>query len=112
MISAPRDGQTLFGGPEPASTFREIDQPHAIAVSVNVRRSHHISLHGVRTRSRHSGLGQGGKQNANFGVAAGVSALGTEAELEGKRARAFPLHFVDRAVSLGPLKVVDVPPLF
>ena len=36
----------------------------------------------------------------------------TEAELEGKKARAFPLRFVDGAVFLGPLKVAQVPPLF
>ena len=40
-------------------------------------------------------------QNANFGVVAGVSALGTEAVLAGKKARAFPLRFVDHAVSWG-----------
>ena len=34
------------------------------------------------------------------------------AELEGKKARAFPLRFVDGAVFLGPLKVGQVPPLF
>jgi hypothetical protein len=58
------------------------------------------------------GLGQIVKQNANVGVAAGINALGKEAELEGKKARAFPLRFVDGAVFLGPLKVGDVPPLF
>jgi hypothetical protein len=58
------------------------------------------------------GLGKVVKQNANVGVAAGVNALGTEAVLEGKKARAFPLRFVDGAVFLGPLKVADVPPLF
>ena len=31
--------------------------------------------------------------------------LGTEAVLEGKKARTFPLRFVDGAVFLGPLKV-------
>ena len=45
------------------------------------------------------------KQNANVGVAAGINSLGKEAELEGKKARAFPLRFVDGAVFLGPLKV-------
>jgi hypothetical protein len=58
------------------------------------------------------GLGKVVKQNANIGVAAGINALGKEAELEGKKARAFPLRFVDGAVFLGPLKVGDVPPLF
>lgn len=58
------------------------------------------------------GLGKVVKQNANAGVAAGINALGTEAELEGKKARAFPLRFVDGAVFLGPLKVAQTPPLF
>jgi hypothetical protein len=42
----------------------------------------------------------------------GADSLGKEAELEGKKARAFPLRFVDGAVFLGPLKVGQVPPLF
>jgi hypothetical protein len=58
------------------------------------------------------GLGKVVKQNANIGVAAGINALGTEAVLEGRKARAFPLRFVDGVVYLGPLKVGQVPPLF
>ena len=58
------------------------------------------------------GLGKVVKQNANAGVTAGINALGKEAELEGKKARAFPLRFVDGAVFLGPIKVGQVPPLF
>ena len=58
------------------------------------------------------GLGKVVKQNANIGVAAGINALGTEAVLEGKKARAFPLRFVDGAVYLGPIKVGQTPPLF
>jgi hypothetical protein len=58
------------------------------------------------------GLGKMVKQNANVGVAAGINALGKEAVLEGKKARAFPLRFVDGAVFLGPLKVGQIPPLF
>jgi hypothetical protein len=58
------------------------------------------------------GLGKVVKQNANVGVAAGVNALGKEAVLEGKKARAFPLRFVDGTVYLGPLKVGQIPPLF
>ena len=58
------------------------------------------------------GLGKVVKQNANVGVAAGINALGKEAELEGKKARSFPLRFVDGAVFLGPLKVAQTPPLF
>ncbi|MCA6115880.1 DUF2125 domain-containing protein [Bradyrhizobium sp. WSM 1738] len=58
------------------------------------------------------GLGKVVKQNAGAGVAAGINALGKETELEGKKARAFPLRFVDGAVFLGPVKVGQVPPLF
>ncbi len=58
------------------------------------------------------GLGKVVKQNANVGVAAGINALGKEAVLEGKKARAFPLRFVDGTVFLGPLKVAQVPALF
>jgi hypothetical protein len=58
------------------------------------------------------GLGNVVRQNANIGVAAGINALGKEAVLEGKKARAFPLRFVDGAVFLGPIKVGQVPPLF
>jgi hypothetical protein len=58
------------------------------------------------------GLGKAIKQNATVGVAAGINALGKEAELEGKKARAFPLRFVDGTVFLGPLKVGQIPPLF
>ena len=58
------------------------------------------------------GLGKVVKQNANVGVAAGINALGKDAMLEGKKARAFPLRFVDGTVFLGPLKVAQIPPLF
>jgi hypothetical protein len=58
------------------------------------------------------GLGKVVKQNANVGVVAGINALGKEAVLEGKKARAFPLRFVDGAVFLGPVKVGQIPPLF
>jgi hypothetical protein len=58
------------------------------------------------------GLGKVVKQNVNVGVAAGINALGTEAVLEGKKARAFPLRFVDGAVFLGPLKVAQIPALY
>jgi hypothetical protein len=58
------------------------------------------------------GLGKVVKQNASVGVAAGISALGKDAVLEGKKARAFPLRFVDGTVYLGPLKVGQIPPLF
>jgi hypothetical protein len=58
------------------------------------------------------GLGKVVKQNANVGVAAGINALGREAMLEGKKARAFPLRFADGVVFLGPLNLGQIPPLF
>jgi hypothetical protein len=58
------------------------------------------------------GLGRAVRQNANVGVAAGINALGKEAVLEGKKARAFPLRFVDGAVFLGPIKVGQTPSLY
>jgi hypothetical protein len=48
-------------------------------------------------------LGKAIELNANVGIAAGVSALGTKAVLESKKARAFPLRLVDGAVSFGAL---------
>jgi hypothetical protein len=58
------------------------------------------------------GLGKVVKQNANVGVAAGINSLGSEATLEGRKARSFPLRFADGAVLLGPIKVGQIPPLF
>jgi hypothetical protein len=58
------------------------------------------------------GLGKAVKQSVNSGLTAGVNALGKEAVLEGKKARAFPLRFVDGAVFLGPIKIAQTPPLF
>jgi hypothetical protein len=58
------------------------------------------------------GLGKVVRQNANVGVAAGINALGKEAVLEGKKARAFPLRFVDGTVYLGSLKVGQISPLY
>jgi hypothetical protein len=58
------------------------------------------------------GLGKAVRENANAGVTAGLAAIGQEATLEGKKARSFPLRFVDGAVFIGPLKVAQTPPLF
>src|ERR1700681_700576 len=58
------------------------------------------------------GLGKVVKQNANVGAAAGINALGKEAVLEGRKARTFPLRFVDGAVYLGQLKVGQIPALY
>jgi hypothetical protein len=77
---------------------------------------------GVKTKDVHNllgaldraipGLGKVVKQNVNVGVVAGINALGKEAVLEGKKARSFPLRFVDGTVYLGPIKVGEVPALF
>jgi hypothetical protein len=58
------------------------------------------------------GLSRVARQNANAGVAAGINSLGTEAELEGRKARSFPLRFVDGVVYLGSLKIAQTPPLY
>jgi hypothetical protein len=58
------------------------------------------------------GLGNAVKQNVSVAATAGINSLGKEAVLEGKKARAFPLRFVDGTVFLGPVKVAQIPPLF
>jgi hypothetical protein len=80
-------------------------------VAPGVKTSDVNSLFGALDRAI-PGLGKVVKQNANVGVAAAINALGKEAVLEGKKARAFPVRFVDGAVFLGPLKVAQVPALF
>ncbi len=58
------------------------------------------------------GLGKAVRENANIGVVAGLATIGQEATLEGKKARSFPLRFVNGAVFIGQLKVAQTPPLF
>ena len=58
------------------------------------------------------GLGNVARKNANAGVVAGINLLGQQSTLEGRRALAFPLRFVEGVVFLGPLKVAQTPPLF
>jgi len=59
------------------------------------------------------GLGNVVKQNSNANVVVTWrNAIGKDAVLEGKKAQAFPLRFVDGAVFLGSLPVGQVPPLF
>src|SRR5262245_7904364 len=58
------------------------------------------------------GLGKVVKQNAGTGVAVTLNHIGSEALLEGRKARSFPLRFKDGAVMFGPVKVAQVPPLF
>jgi hypothetical protein len=58
------------------------------------------------------GLGNVARQNAGPAIVAGLNMMGKPTELEGKRAVALPLRFDDGMVSLGPLKIGAVPPLF
>ena len=58
------------------------------------------------------GLGTMARQNAAPMITAGVGLMGQPTELEGRRAVALPLRFEDGVVSLGPLKIGVVPPLY
>ena len=58
------------------------------------------------------GLGGLVKQQAPAAMAAGMTMLGEETTLEGRKAQAVPLRFVNGEVFLGPLRIGDVPPLF
>ncbi|MGE3148356.1 MAG: DUF2125 domain-containing protein [Pseudorhodoplanes sp.] len=58
------------------------------------------------------GLGQVARDRAGLGLAAGVLLLGEQAELEGKRAVRVPLRFIDGVVSLGPIPLGNIAPLF
>jgi hypothetical protein len=55
------------------------------------------------------GASGGGLQ---LGLMAGLSFLGRPAEIDGKRAIALPLRFNDGAVSLGPLRLGKIEPLY
>ena len=58
------------------------------------------------------GLGRLARQNAAPGIVAGLGMIGQKTTLEGRSAVALPLRFADGAVSLGPIPVGRVPPLF
>ena len=58
------------------------------------------------------GLGRLARRNAAPGIVAGLGMIGQKATLEGKSAVTLPLRFADGAVSLGPIPVGRVPPLF
>jgi hypothetical protein len=58
------------------------------------------------------GLGRLARRNAAPGIMAGLGMIGQKTTLEGRSAVAFPLRFADGAVSLGPIPVGRVPPLF
>jgi hypothetical protein len=58
------------------------------------------------------GLGRAARNQAGAGLAIGLTLLGKPAELEGRKALALPLRFVDGAVYLGPLRLGVIAPLF
>jgi hypothetical protein len=71
-----------------------------------------ITAAGFEELTRMLGLptvAQGGRQ---AGILAGLSILGGQAELEGKRAIAMPLRFNDGTVFLGPLPLGQIAPLY
>ena len=58
------------------------------------------------------GLGNLARKNAGPAIVAGANMMGQPAELEGQRAVTLPLRFDDGLVSLGPMKLGALPPLF
>jgi hypothetical protein len=58
------------------------------------------------------GLGNFARQNAGSALAAGLAFFGQATELEGRRAHVLPLRFNDGSISLGPIPLGQVPPLF
>jgi hypothetical protein len=58
------------------------------------------------------GLGTTLRNRAGAGLAAGLGIIGEQTELEGKPAITLPLRFNDGAITLGPIPVGQVPPLF
>lgn len=58
------------------------------------------------------GLGAIARSQASAGVVAGVNLIGEQTTLEGKKAVAVPLRFVDGTMMLGPVQIGQVPPLF
>lgn len=58
------------------------------------------------------GLADVARKNVTPGVLAAVKAVGKRATLEGKQATTVPLRFMDGRISLGPIPVGRVPPLF
>ncbi len=58
------------------------------------------------------GFGNAARKNTNTGVIVGLSLLGQPATLEGRKAQAFPVKFIDGAVFVGPFRIAQTPPLF
>ena len=58
------------------------------------------------------GLGDVARQQAGANLSLGISLLGEQTKLEGKRAVTLPLRFSDGAVFLGPIPIGNAPALF
>jgi len=58
------------------------------------------------------GLGDAAREHAPAGAAAGLTLLGEQTELEGRKATRLPLRFDDGAVSLGPVPIGQTEALF
>ncbi|HET7191055.1 MAG TPA: DUF2125 domain-containing protein [Pseudolabrys sp.] len=58
------------------------------------------------------GLGDVARQQAGANLSLGISLLGEQTTLEGKRAVTLPLRFSDGAVFLGPIPIGNAPALF
>lgn len=58
------------------------------------------------------GLGDVAREHAPAGAAAGLTLLGEQTELEGRKATRLPLRFDDGAVSLGPVPIGQIEALF
>jgi hypothetical protein len=58
------------------------------------------------------GLGNVARKNAGPALIAGLNFIGRPAEIEGQRALALPLRFKDGVVSLGPIPLGQVAPLY
>lgn len=58
------------------------------------------------------GLGDVARQQAGANISLGITMLGEQTTLEGKRAVTLPLRFTDGAVFLGPIPIGNTPALF
>ncbi len=58
------------------------------------------------------GLGNVAREQAGANLSAGISLLGQQTTLEGKRAVTLPLRVDDGAIFLGPIKIGNAPALF
>jgi hypothetical protein len=58
------------------------------------------------------GLGDAAREHASAGAAAGLTLLGEQVELDGRKATRLPLRFEDGAVSLGPVPIGKTEALF